>query len=933
MEVKAVQNLSFNKFQNFCADKNTQTNPNKNINDGKKLPDINSQNYALNIKVPQKYTHINTFKIPQVGDAHFYKLQNGQRVVIVPTEGETIVKTHINVGSMNEPDNIRGISHYIEHNLFNGTEKLNAGEFFRTVNQIGAKTNASTGFAKTDYFIATRLLEKNDLEKVIKLHADMIQNPAFKQEQLEKEKGPIISEIAMVLDNDTNLAINKSLKNLFDIKSSSTDIIAGETKNIENLTRKDVVNYFDTWYTPDNMVTVITGEVNPEETINLLAKNFENKNKSYKNNFYFEKLTPVNKPIREDMISQKSNSSKIVLTTVGPVNDNISEQIKAEALLTYLAGYKSSPLKKITTNLDSQIDVNIEKISNNPKESNALMFVFDAPANATETVIKSVYGIIENIYHNKPDKETVETVKNHLLKNYSLMIQNSSNLNDFVGTKFLNCDYNALESIPKLIENLSAEDIQDAAKKYLNLNKASLAVVHAKDINKVAIEQNYKKTNKKINFGCSSKEVVNPKEIKQMILPNNMSVLLDETPTDLSYAQITLKTKVPMNVNPVASPILNKILEMGYTGIKANEYGNNLDKKAIFLAFDVSDKGIIVNINSNEKDLNFALNNCRKVLENPKINEYTFQKTKNKICNLVSSINDSSNDYLMQELFGEDYKKFALKQDLLNALKTVTIDDIKNLHEYILNNASAAATLSVKNINTINQNSSCIKELSKISKNFKDIEYGQLNTYKKNEDKKIIMNVREQKQADIVQVYTFEQSENLKDKVSIDVLNTILGGNPSSRLFMDLREKQKLAYRVYSSNSHFGNTGLLKLNILTTTEDDEKEYFENVNKSLNGFQKHVEQLKEEKISEEELDGAKRFLKARMLEIKDSQTAKNFALLGALYKHEGLDYFNQYMKTIDELSIDDIYNTANYVFANEPITSIVASQKTINNIKD
>lgn len=933
MEVKAVQNLSFNKFQNFCADKNTQTNPNKNINDGKKLPDINSQNYALNIKVPQKYAHINTFKIPQVGEAHFYKLQNGQRVVIVPTEGETIVKTHINVGSMNEPDNIRGISHYIEHNLFNGTETLNEGEFFRTVNQIGAKTNASTSFAKTDYFIATRLLEKNDLEKVIKLHADMIQNPAFKQEQLEKEKGPIISEIAMVLDNDTNLAINKSLKNLFNIKSNSTDIIAGETKNIENLTRDDVIKYYDTWYIPDNMVTVITGEVNPKETINLLAKNFENKNKTPKNHFYFEKLTPIEKSVREDLISQKSNASQIALSTVGPTNNNVWENIKTEALLTYLTGYKSAPLKKEITNLDSHIEVNIEKISNNPKESNAIIFLFETPANKTEKTLKSIYRVIENIYHNKPNQEDVETIKNHLLKNYSSMMQNSSNINDFVGAGFLNGNYNSLNSIPNLIENLSAEDIQDTAQKYLNLNKASLAIVHAKDTNKDKIQRNYQATNKKVSFGCANNEIINPKEIKQILLANNMSVLLNETKTDLSYAQITLKAKAPMDINPVAPLILNKIFEMGYKGIKANDFSNNLDKKAIFMNFDISDKSILANINANEKDLDYALNNFVKIIENPKINECTFEKTKNKIFNLVSAINDSSNDYLMHELFGNEYKKFVLKDDLINALKTVTIDDIKNLHQYILNNASAVAAISTKNTNAINQNSSCIKELSKISKNFKDIEYGQLNTYKKIDNKKNILNAREQKQADIVQVYTFEQSENLKDKISIDILNTILGGNPSSRLFMDLREKQKLAYRVYSTNSHFGNTGILKLNILTTTEDDEKESFDNVNKSLEGFEKHIEKLKEEKITEDELEGAKRFLKARMLELKDSQTTKNFALLGALYKHEGLDYFNQYMKKIDEINIQDIYNTANYVFANEPITSIVASQKTINNIKD
>lgn len=933
MEIKAIQNLSQNNLPKFCAEKTLQTNPNQNNEKKVQLPNINSQNYALNVKVPQKYTHINTFKIPQVGDAHFYKLQNGQRVVIVPTEGETIVKTHINVGSMNEPDNLRGISHYIEHNLFNGTEKLNAGEFFRTVNQMGARTNASTGFAKTDYFIATRLLEKNDLENVIKLHADMLQNPAFKQEQLEKEKGPIISEIAMVLDNDTNLAINKSLKNLFNIKSSSTDIIAGKTKNIENVTRKDVINYFDTWYTPDNMVTVITGEVNPEQTINLLAKNFENKNKTQKNHFYFEQLTPISKTTREDLISAKSNSSQIVFSFVGTQNNNAEENIKLEALLTYLTGYKTANLNKQIKNLNASVNTNIEKISNNPNEKNAIIMQFSAPSNKTEKIIKSVYNLLEKVYKNKPSEEELETIKKHLLKNYGFVVENNANLNDFIASNFLNCNYNVLQNVPEIINNLKAEDIQNIAKKYLDLNKTSLVVVHAKGADKAQIEQDYKNANRIISFGSSNKEIVNPKEIKQVILPNNMTLLLDETQSDLSFAQIALSSKIPMNTNLVAPLILNRIFEMGYEGINEDDFNNNLDKKAIKLNFNITDKDITVNINANEKDLEYALNNYRKTLENPKINEKNLLKIKAKIYNLISTISDSSNDYLMHELLGKEYKNFALKEDLLKALKNVTLEDIKNLHKYILNNSSAVAVIATKNVNYITQNHPFVKELSKISLNFEDMQYGQLKTYKKIDEPKVIMNVREQKQADIVQAYTFEQSQNLKDKVSIEILNTILGGNPSSRLFMDLREKQKLAYRVNSNLSHFGNTGIIKLHILTTTEDGEKETFDNVKKSLNGFEKHIEKLKTEKITQEELDGAKKILKANLLSVKDSQTAKNIAVLSTMYRHENLDYFNQYINTIENITIDDIYNTANHVFANDPITSIVASKKTIDNIKD
>ena len=91
MEVKPIKQTDIYTPQVVTCKK--VTNPCTGNTRYIELPNINSQNYALNVSVPQSYKHINSFEIPQVGMAHFYKLQNGQKVVIVPTEGETIVTT------------------------------------------------------------------------------------------------------------------------------------------------------------------------------------------------------------------------------------------------------------------------------------------------------------------------------------------------------------------------------------------------------------------------------------------------------------------------------------------------------------------------------------------------------------------------------------------------------------------------------------------------------------------------------------------------------------------------------------------------------------------------------------------------------------------------------------------------------------------------
>ena len=178
-----ISNISFNKSKPTFTSESVQ-----NADSTKEVESLPATNPDFNVRVPIAYNHIEDIKLNDELSAKCYKLANGQKIVIVPKEGTTVVKTYVNTGSFNEPDNLRGISHYIEHNLFNGSEDLGDKDFFDEVNKMGASTNASTSFAETNYFISSNLLEDTDLENKIKLHAGMLQSPKFLLDKLEKEK-------------------------------------------------------------------------------------------------------------------------------------------------------------------------------------------------------------------------------------------------------------------------------------------------------------------------------------------------------------------------------------------------------------------------------------------------------------------------------------------------------------------------------------------------------------------------------------------------------------------------------------------------------------------------------------------------------------------------------------------------------------------------
>lgn len=907
----------------FCAEPNEVQKP--SVKNAAPAPDFN-------VKKPMAYNKLYEVELPFDLKAHYYKLANGQKVVIVPKEGATVLKTYVNTGSMNETDDIRGISHYLEHNFFNGSEGLEKGEFFKTVDKMGAYTNAATGMAETNYFIKSNLLKDTDFEEQMRIHASMLQTPKFALEMLEKEKGIVNSEINMITSDPVNIGLNKMLKNLYNIKTNSVDLIGGTTDNINKITRDDVVNYFNQNYYPANMTTVITGDVKPEEAIELVSKYFTSDKQPPKER-HFEELKPIDKPIREDIISDKAKGTTLLVGFNGPESNNIEDKIKITALNMILSNLSSSRLEHKLKDLNTSIFIEDEKISSQKGSPRAMIAGGQTTEENSEKVLKMLYQEIENIKVNPPTDEEMGIAKKQLSKLFSSIFETSAGANSIIGEVLLDSGFDEITRFEKIVDGLTSQDLAETAKKYYDLNKASITVVHPATADEEKIKHNHDAA-KNISFG-SAKTVLNEEDIKSYVLPNNMQVVTNNIKTNQSnlVAEFYIPQHDKLSKNLGASLILDYMLNQGSAGKDKQTFAREFEKNGISGNFSASLRTIGANMEFASEDTAKALDLMKEVIENPRFTIEEFKHAKAFVTDAIMISNKSATDKLNEELF-KDEPTGMNKEQVLQSIDEATFDDVKELYKQIMTNAQASIVMSAPFEKNSKLQNTLFEKMNTFD-NFQKFNMSLRNNFKPIEKTKVLTDDDATNQAKIIEAFTYKYSGNMQDALTLKLMNTILGDGATSRLFQDLREQRKLAYSVRSSLDHVGNTGMVKLSIGTTTEnvDTGEISYDNVQKAIDGFNENVERMKNEKVSEEELESAKLSLKNDMLNAAEHPIGRSELLNDGLYSFYGLTNINQKFAMIDKITADDIQNVAKNVFGGKPVYSILATQNTLDNNKE
>ena len=209
----------------------------------------------------------------EVFNPETFTLKNGLQVVVVRNHRAPVASMIIyyKVGAMDEPAGKSGLAHYFEHLMFKGTKNLAPGEFSTIVARNGGSDNA---FTSQDYTGYVTSVAAERLELILKLEADRMTGLRLTPDDIEPERKVVLEERLSRVDNNPGAQLSEQAAAALYANHPYRIPIIGWQHEIEGLTRADLMDFYRTWYAPNNAVIVISGDVTAETVRPMVERHF-----------------------------------------------------------------------------------------------------------------------------------------------------------------------------------------------------------------------------------------------------------------------------------------------------------------------------------------------------------------------------------------------------------------------------------------------------------------------------------------------------------------------------------------------------------------------------------------------------------------------------------------------------------------------------------
>lgn len=410
-------------------------------------------------------------------DVYYEKMPNGLEVflytkddvytnyVTFTTKYGSVYNDFIPLGEDKIKSFPKGIAHFLEHKVFTEKEDPQPMEFFA---KSGSVCNAFTTFRNTTYlFYATK-----DLKENINYLLNYVQNIYLTDESVEKEKGIISEEIHMYEDRPAEVLFEKVRLNTLNSNPYRNSII-GTVKDIESITKDDLETCYYTFYHPSNMFMVVTGSFDPEEVMNLIRENQNNKDFKTMNKIVVKNFKEDDKVVKEkEIITMNTNIPKIAYTIKIPLK-NIKLTRRQLHLYMHIL---FTTLFDETSTFDEELKK--EGIINNTtyisllNTDTHLLITLVNETNKYNEFLDKLKDKLDNIEINEKDFNRKKKV---LISNEIFAYENVENINDIIMDSIIY--NNELEEDPiGLISNLSIKELLDLIKK-IDMSNCTTVVV------------------------------------------------------------------------------------------------------------------------------------------------------------------------------------------------------------------------------------------------------------------------------------------------------------------------------------------------------------------------------------------------------------------------------------------------------------------------
>lgn len=850
-------------------------------------------------------------------ETNTYKLDNGQTVIIKEVHDNPIViiDTWIKTGSINESDENNGVAHFLEHLFFKGTPKHPAKEFDTILESKGAVTNAATSKDFTHYYI---LIPSNYFDLALDLHSDMLLNPLIPRKELEKERKVVIEEIAKNNDKPSTVLYRNMIKGFYKNHPYRRDVI-GTKDVIETISREQILDFYNKWYTPENMTTVIVGDVNSakamESVKNKFNKTVSSDTKQVKQNYKFDKRPAEQVEIKEDMEVQ---TGYILIGFKGCYPIDQKDSYALDVLATILGDGKSSRLYKDIKE-QKQLVHSISASHSSMKDDS----IFYISANyATEDIPRlkeAIFNEIEQVKKNEISSDELQKAKNIIERDTFYSRESVSNIAQEIGytvTITDNTDYykNYLTNINKV----TADDIKKVAREYLNKDNAVISVILPKKDGKPQIKKAEKKD-------YQAKVISSDKNTTKYELENGATLIVTQnTANDIIAMEMTSRGGNNLEKIPGVASLTADTMLKGTHKYKNQELSLLLEENGIRLNALASGDSFSLATKYTKNQENLAFDIFSEVAKRASLDTYEFEKVKtdklfaikNKKNNPDSLIFDEFKTVLWQ---GTPYGNTG--KILEKSIPSIQREYIAAFYNNIFDAQNVVITIN-GNVNPqeyINYFSSLLQKTSTPKINLKSYS----TKYKPILQNKGVKIAKDTQAAWLIYGWHTDGVVNEKDWASLQVIDAILGSGMSSRLFSNLRDEESLAYQVGSTFSANINKGAFALYIATNPA--------NTVQAKESMFREIKKLQKEFVTDKELAEAKDKLLGNFVLSMETNMDKAEVLNSLEVTGRGYEFVDKYPQLIKSVTVQDVINTANKYFSKPYVYAIIGPKDSINKI--
>lgn len=386
-------------------------------------------------------------------------LDNGLRLLTAPMSGmrSASIAFFFTVGSRYESRPAAGISHFIEHMLFKGTQRYPTARLIsEAIEGIGGMFNGSTSKELTSY---TARVPGEHLEEVMYVLADMVRHPLFDPAELEKERNVIIEELRSTKDDPqewVSLLIDETMWP--DLPLGRDD--AGFEEVVANLQREQMLAYFDEHYRPNELVISIAGNIDEEKTINLVQALFGDWQVGSPSS-YSECLPPLNaRPIT--IINKSTEQLNLCLGTLGI--SYASPDYYAFMLANAILGDGMSSRLFQSLREEQGLAYDIGSYFNSYAETGNFVVSAGIDPSRSEEAIRAIIEELTRLCETPVPADELARITAYIRGSMLLGMEGTHQVASWLGSQeSLRCSILDIDKIVALVEAVTPQDIQRVA--------------------------------------------------------------------------------------------------------------------------------------------------------------------------------------------------------------------------------------------------------------------------------------------------------------------------------------------------------------------------------------------------------------------------------------------------------------------------------------